>query len=447
MANAKIKAVAPGSIAEEIGLEPGDCILKINNTEIGDVLDYRFLSCDEELELELLTAQGEHEIVEVYTGYEDLGIEFENSLMDAPKRCKNKCIFCFIDQLPKGMRETVYFKDDDARLSFLQGNYITLTNLTERDIDRIIKMRISPVNVSVHTTDPELRSMMLGNRHAGNVYTIMQRLAQNQISMNCQIVLCPSINDGAALDRTIADLAALHPYVGSVSVVPVGLTAYREGLYPLKSYNKDSACALLTQVHTWQEKLRCTCGSALIYASDEFYLMAGLPLPPEEAYEGFPQIENGVGLITSMETEFTQALSELTLKKLSRRVSIATGELAYPFIKSLTERIAKQVDGFSAQVYAIKNNFFGGGVTVSGLVCACDIIAQLQGKDLGDALFIPASMLRADDDVFLDDMPLSELEKMLNISVTSVLNDGYDFLEKLLQVQIHTGGQHAWQNR
>lgn len=447
MANAKIKAVAPGSIAEEIGLEPGDCILKINGTDIGDVLDYRFLSCDEELELELLTAQGEHEIVEVYTGYEDLGIEFENSLMDAPKRCKNKCIFCFIDQLPKGMRETVYFKDDDARLSFLQGNYITLTNLTERDIDRIIRMRISPVNVSVHTTDPELRCMMLGNRHAGNVYTIMQRLAQNQISMNCQIVLCPSINDGAALDRTIADLAALHPYVGSVSVVPVGLTAYREGLYPLKSYDKDSARALLAQLHAWQEKLRRTCGSALIYASDEFYLMAGLPLPPEEAYEGFPQIENGVGLITSMETEFTQALSELTLKKLSRRVSIATGELAYPFIKSLTERIAKQVDGFSAQVYAIKNNFFGGGVTVSGLVCACDIIAQLQGKDLGDALFIPASMLRADDDVFLDDMPLSELEKMLNISVTSVLNDGYDFLEKLLQVQIHTGGQHAWQNR
>lgn len=447
MANARIKAVAPGSIAEEIGLMRGDCILKINGSAIGDVLDYKFLSCDEELEIELLTAEGEHEIVEVYTGYEDLGIEFENSLMDAPKRCKNKCIFCFIDQLPKGMRETVYFKDDDARLSFLQGNYITLTNLTERDISRIIQMRISPVNVSVHTTDSELRRMMLGNRHAGEVYEIMQRLAQNQISMNCQIVLCPGINDGAELDRTIRDLAALHPYVGSVSAVPVGLTAYREGLYPLKSYNKASARALIRQVESWQEKLRQQCGSALIYLSDEFYLMAGVLFPPEEAYEGFPQLDNGVGLIPSMEAEFTQALSELTVKKYSAQVSIATGELAYPFIKGLVERLCAQVDSLSIRVYAIKNNFFGGGVTVSGLVCACDIAEQLAGQELGKELFIPAAMLRADDDVFLDDVSLQELEQKLNVPITPVLNDGYDFIEKLLHIQKQTGGQHAWQNR
>ena len=345
------------------------------------------------------------------------------------------------------MRETVYFKDDDARLSFLQGNYITLTNLTERANICIIEMRISPVNVSVHTTDPELRRMMLGNRHAGNVYEIMQRLAQNQISMNCQIVLCPGINDGAALDRTIRDLAALHPYVGSVSAVPVGLTAHREGLYPLKSYTKDSACALIRQVEAWQEKLRQQCGSALIYLSDEFYLMADVPFPPEEAYEGFPQLDNGVGLIPSMEAEFTQALTELTVKKYPAQVSIATGELAYPFIKGLAKRLCARVEGLSVRVYAVKNNFFGGGVTVSGLVCACDIAGQLAGQELGSELFIPASMLRADDDVFLDDVSLKELEQRLNVPITPVLNDGYDFIEKLLHIQKQTGGQHAWQNR
>lgn len=447
MAYAKIKAVAHGSIAEEIGLMPGDCILTINGTKISDVLDYRFLSCDEELEIEILTAKGEHEIVEVYTGYEELGIEFENSLMDAPMRCKNKCIFCFIDQLPKGMRETVYFKDDDARLSFLQGNYITLTNLTERDIDRIIKMRISPVNVSVHTTDPDLRIKMLGNRFAGNVYEIMRKLAQNQISMNCQIVACPGINDGAALDQTLSDLAALHPYVGSISVVPVGLTAYRDGLYPLRAYDKDRARQLIAQVQAWQEKLRKTCGTALVYISDEFYLLADEPMPPEEDYDGYPQIDNGVGLMVSMETEFMQALSEVKPQKQSRHISIATGELAYPFIKGLANRLSERVEGFYADVYAIKNNFFGGGVTVSGLVCACDILQQLKGKDLGEELFIPAVMLRADDDVFLDDMALTELEEKLNISITPVLNDGFDFVEKLMKTQKHTGGQHAWQNR
>lgn len=447
MSNAKIKAVAPSSIAEEIGLCPGDCILKINQTKIEDVLDYKFLSCDEELEIEYITARGRHEIAEVYTGYEDLGIEFENSLLDAPKRCKNKCIFCFIDQLPKGMRETVYFKDDDARLSFLQGNYITLTNLSGRDIDRIIKMRISPVNVSVHTTDPELRKMMLGNRHAGAVYETMCRLAQNKISMNCQIVACPGINDGATLDKTISDLSKLFPYVNSVSVVPVGLTAHREGLYPLKSYNKKTAAQLVNQIHGWQKKLKESFGSALIYASDEFYLMADILLPPEEAYEGYPQIENGVGLIKSMETEFEQAFGSLPQIKINRKVSIATGELAYPFIKNLAQRLTEHTDGFCADVYPIKNNFFGGGVTVSGLVCAGDIIKHLQGKDLGCELLIPASMLRADDDVFLDDISLSELEKTLNVTVTPVLNDGYDFIEKLLNIQLHTGGQHTWQNR
>lgn len=447
MANAVIKSVTKGSIAEEIGLCRGDKLIKINGENICDVLDYKFLSCDEELELEIVNTNGETEIIEVYTGYEDLGVEFENSLMDAPKSCKNKCIFCFIDQLPKGMRETVYFKDDDARLSFLQGNYITLTNLGEKDIERIIRMRISPVNVSVHTTNPELRKMMLGNRFAGGLYDIMKRLAENGIHMNCQIVLCPGINDGAELDRTLTELAALSPHVGSISVVPVGLSAHREGLYPLKAYERDSALAVIKQINGWQKIFRKEYGSSLVYISDEFYLLAGVALPSEEEYEGYPQIENGVGLITSMETEFTQAIADIRPQKISRHVSIATGELAYDFICGLANRLERRFDGVKIDVYAIKNNFFGGGVTVSGLVCACDIQKQLEGINLGEALYIPASMLRADDDVFLDDISLEELENTLGIRIIPVLNDGYEFAEKLLNLTECTGGQHTWQNR
>ncbi len=444
-----IKSVDPGSIAEEIGLGAGDIILKINGSKIGDILDYKFLSCDEELEIDVLKANGEEEIIEVYTGYEDLGIEFENSLMDTPKSCKNKCIFCFIDQLPKGMRETVYFKDDDARLSFLQGNYITLTNLGEKDIDRIIKMRISPVNVSVHTTNPSLREMMLSNRFAGKLYPIMQRLAENDIKMNCQIVLCPEINDGNELDRTLHDLASLSPCVSSVSVVPVGLSGHREGLYPLKPFTPESANALVLQVSALQEEFKKKLGTSLVYISDEFYLMAGLPLPDEESYEGYPQIDNGVGLITSMETEFCRAIDEVDAPVQKRTVSIATGELAYDFICSLAKRLEEKFDGVKIDVHKIKNNFFGGGVSVSGLVCACDIIEQLDGKCLGEALYIPASMLRADDDVFLDDMSLCDLIKRLGVKIIPVLNDGYDFVYKLLDIENneHTGGLHSWQNR
>ena len=268
MKHAIIMAVEPGSIAEEIGLAPGDCILKINGTELTDVLDYMFLTADDVLELEVEKAGGDVEIIEVETDYEQLGVVFENSLMDTPKSCRNKCIFCFIDQLPKGMRETVYFKDDDARLSFLQGNYITLTNLSEKDVDRIIRMHISPVNVSVHATEPELRKMMLGNRFAGELYQVMQRLAENHITMNCQIVLCPEINDGAHLDRTLADLAALSPYVNSISVVPVGLTRYREGLYPLKAFDGARSAQVIAQVEAWQDKFLAELGRRIVFLSD-----------------------------------------------------------------------------------------------------------------------------------------------------------------------------------
>ncbi len=436
MKHAIIQAVAPDSIAEEIGLAPGDAILKINGTELTDVLDYMFLTADAELEIEVLKADGQMEIIEVETDYEELGVVFENSLMDTPKSCHNKCIFCFIDQLPKGMRETVYFKDDDARLSFLQGNYITLTNLSDADIERIIRMRISPVNVSVHATEPELRKMMLNNRFAGNVYEIMQRLAANQITMNCQIVLCPEINDGVHLDRTITELAALSPYVNSLSVVPVGLTRYREGLYPLKPFDAQRSAAVIDQVEGYQNAFLEKYGRRIVFLSDEFYLMAGRELPLAEAYEDFYQIENGVGLISSMREEFYAALAQMEACTLSKTVSIATGEGAAGFIREIAGALMEKVPGLSIQVFPIKNEFFGGGVNVSGLVVAGDIKAQLRGKKLGKCLYIPSSMLRADDDVFLDNITLDELSDALSVPICPVHNDGYQFIEKILDIEI-----------
>lgn len=435
MSNAIISAVAPGSIAEEIGLVPGDCILQINGTELTDVLDYMFLTADDVLEITVRKANGETEIIEVETDYEPLGVDFENALLDKPKSCRNKCIFCFIDQLPKGMRETVYFKDDDARLSFLQGNYITLTNLSDADLDRIIRMHISPVNVSVHATDPKLREMMLCNRFAGKVYAMMQRLAENQITMNCQIVLCPGINDGKHLDRTLTELAALSPYVNSISVVPVGLTRYREGLYPLSAFNKESAAAVIAQVHAYQEAFLEKYGKRIVFLSDEFYLMAEKDMPPATHYEAFYQIENGVGLMASMRAEFDEALAELPEIKLEKTVSIATGEAAADFIRGMAEELMQKVPGLKIQVFAIPNEFFGGDVNVSGLVVGGDIVRRLKGEKLGKRLYIPAAMLRADDDVFLDDMTLSGLSDALSVPVCPVENDGFTFVEKLLEIE------------
>lgn len=433
--NAVIKTVYKGSIAEEIELEAGDCIVKINDTKIKDVLDYRFLTADEFYVLEVLKKNGSTEIIEVEAFYEDLGVEFENSLMDSAKSCANKCIFCFIDQLPCGMRETVYFKDDDARLSFLQGNYITLTNLGERDIERIIKMRISPVNISVHTTDEELRKFMLGNKNAGKLHSIMKRFYESKITMNCQIVLCPDVNDGDNLKKTVFDLAELHPYVNSVSVVPVGLTAHRKGLYPLRPFTEAECRDVIDTVSSWQNEFLKKYGSRIVYLSDEFYINAKIKLPTEEEYEGYVQIENGVGLITSMKYEFDKALLKVKSYDKKRHISIATGEIAYDFIKSLTDEISKKFPGFMADVYKIKNVFFGGGVSVTGLVCAKDICDQIGDKDLKDGLFISESMLRAGDDVFLDDISLPELENMLKTKITTVENDGFDFLEKLLDIE------------
>ncbi len=427
-----IEYVEPNSLAFEAGLEKGDILLKINGEEPLDILEYRYLISEYEIELEVQKKNGAVEIITIENDYEDLGIEFKEGLIDKAQSCHNKCIFCFIDQLPKGMRETVYFKDDDARLSFLQGNYVTLTNMTDEDIDRLIRMRVSPINISVHTTNPELRCKMLSNRFAGNILERMKKFAEAGLYMNCQIVLCPTYNDKDELDRTINDLASLLPYTQSLSVVPVGLSAHREGLCRLTPFDKEGSLSVVRQVEKHQKRLLEKHGTRFVYLADEFYLNAGLPIPTADEYEGFPQIENGVGLIASMTEEFEAAINLLPPKSYSRKIAIATGELAAPFIKALADRICEKADGISIDVFAVKNEFFGGGVNVAGLVCGGDIIKTLGNISGYDELLIPDSMLRDGEDIFLDDVTLEELAKTLNIEITPVPNDGYIFIEKII---------------
>lgn len=427
-----ILRVEQESLAEMAGIEPGDRLMLLNGHEVRDVLEYRYLMSEYEITVTIQKKNGDIEEITIENDYEDIGIEFESGLMDNAKSCTNKCIFCFIDQLPKGMRETVYFKDDDTRLSFLQGNYVTLTNMKEDELQRMIDMHVSPINISVHTTNPELRVKMLNNRFAGKVYDIMKRFSKNNIHMNCQIVLCPGYNDEKELDRTITDIAKLYPYVDSLAIVPVGLTAHREGLCKLCEFDSLGAKKVIEQVGKYQKKYLKKFGTRLVYLSDEFYLKAGIALPEPEEYEGFPQLENGVGLIPGMEEEFLEAVLRIAKKKRNRRISLATGELAYDFIKSMTERMERAAPGFSADVFAVKNEFFGGGVNVAGLVCGGDIIKQLKGRITTEELFIPQVMLRDDDELFLDDVTVADLEKALNVKVSAVLNDGYDFVEKLL---------------
>lgn len=427
-----ILRVEQESLAEMAGIEPGDRLMLLNGHEVRDVLEYRYLMSEYEITVTIQKKNGDIEEITIENDYEDIGIEFESGLMDNAKSCTNKCIFCFIDQLPKGMRETVYFKDDDTRLSFLQGNYVTLTNMKEDELQRMIDMHVSPINISVHTTNPELRVKMLNNRFAGKVYDIMKRFSKNNIHMNCQIVLCPGYNDEKELDRTITDIAKLYPYVDSLAIVPVGLTAHREGLCKLCEFDSLGAKKVIEQVGKYQKKYLKKFGTRLVYLSDEFYLKAGVALPEPEEYEGFPQLENGVGLIPGMEEEFLEAVLRIAKKKRNRRISLATGELAYDFIKSMTERMERAAPGFSADVFAVKNEFFGGGVNVAGLVCGGDIIKQLKGRITTEELFIPQVMLRDDDELFLDDVTVADLEKALNVKVSAVLNDGYDFVEKLL---------------
>lgn len=433
--SAVIKRILPDSIAEEIGLEAGDSIVKINGTEIKDVLDYRYLINDEYIVLTVKTVQGTSEEVEIEKdAYEELGVEFENSLMDKAQHCANKCVFCFIDQLPKGMRNSLYFKDDDTRLSFFQGNYVTLTNLDDDEIDRLIRLRISPINISVHTTNPALRVKMLKNPSAAKIMERMQRFADNNIAMNCQIVLCPGFNDGAELQKTIFDLYSLYPHVKSVSVVPVGLTKHREKLCELTPIDGHKAKEVLAHLHFWQKKFRDECGLNFVYGADEFYLKANLPIPSAEDYDGYPQLENGVGLIASLHEELDKELLTYHENIKAQHFTIATGTAAAPTIREAIGKIKAQYPQIDVKVIEITNNFFGDSITVAGLLCGCDIIEQLRGKELGEKLMITDEMLREETDIFLDDLHVSDIEKQLGIRVQPVRRGGADLFYAVLDI-------------
>lgn len=428
---AVVESVDAGSIAEELGIGHGDTICRINGADIRDYLDYKFLASEEEILLTVLKADGEWIEFEIVNEYlEDLGINFKNMLFDSPKSCANRCIFCFIDQLPKNMRKSLYFKDDDSRLSFLYGNYVTFTNMKEEDVERLIRYHISPVNVSVHTTNLDLREKMLRNKNARNVLKYCRMLKESNISLNMQIVLCKGVNDGSELDRSFADMTEFFPQLTSVSVVPVGLTKYRQGLYPLEPFSAEDCRAVVAQVEKWQKIFLERFGSRLVYASDEFYLVGGLPIPPAEAYEDFPQIENGVGMLASMREEVENALLTVHEPGKTKKTLIATGELAYPFICEMTAKI-KDKYPIDAEVVKIQNRFFGGKVSVSGLICGQDLIEQLQGKK-AERLLFTRSMLKADEDVFLDDITLLQLEEELKLNAVPVENDGYAFVAAVL---------------
>ncbi|MBQ2897605.1 MAG: DUF512 domain-containing protein [Clostridia bacterium] len=421
----KITYVEPGSIAQEAGIVAGDFLVALNGKKVNDILEYKFITADFEYEITIKKQDGSFEVIEIVNEYaEDLGLEFENALLSKAKSCANKCIFCFIDQMPKGMRETLYFKDDDSRLSFLQGNYITMTNLSDKDIKRITDIKMSPVNISVHCTDGEKRKFMLGNKKADKLLAQMKQLDDAGISMNCQIVLCPGINDGEVLDKTLSDLSRFSN-VYSVSIVPVGITKYRKGLYPLTPFDKQKSVKLIEQVSVWQNKFLQEKGSVKVYLADEFYIMAETGFPPYEHYEDFPQLENGVGMARLTICDFDDAIKEIK-QPVYKKVSVATGKISEKLIKDLVSKI----EGIDAKVYAIENDFFGKQITVSGLVTGGDIINQLKGKDLGQCLFIPINMLRADTDVFLDDITVSDVEKALNVKIV-VTEDARDFALKL----------------
>ncbi len=423
--------VFPDSDAEAAGIEKGDCIEKINGRVPEDELDFRFFALEDTVTLTVLKKDGSREIITIEEPESpDLGIRFESALFGKAKHCANKCIFCFIDQLPKGMRDTLYFKDDDARLSFLTGNYITLTNVKDADIEKILRMHLSPINISVHTTDPALRCKMLKNRHAGEKLRYMDTLAAHGISMNGQIVLVPGVNDGAALDKTISDLAKLSPQMVSVSVVPVGITKHREGLPKLDAFTKEGALEVLSQIENWQEKLQKEIGTRFVYGADEFYLLAERKVPPADAYEGYAQIENGVGLLRSLEDEFMEAM-ESSPEADARCVSIITGVAAAPLLKTLTSRAMEKFPQLQVDVFPIENTFFGEKITVAGLVTGQDILRALRGKDLGAAAYISESMLRSGTTVFLDDCTTEELSKALCTPIIPVSCDGYALWDAL----------------
>lgn len=425
----EIRSVINGSPVSGKGIKAGDILAAVNGHEIEDVLDYMFYSAERLVKLGIIS-DGERKTFTVRKSeYDDLGLEFETFLMDKKQSCCNKCIFCFIDQMPPDMRETLYFKDDDARLSFLQGNYVTLTNLSQKDIDRIIQMKLA-INISVHTTNPELRCMMMNNRFAGEKLDYLRQFAEAGISMNCQIVLCPGINDGAELERTLTDLGKLMPNIQSIAVVPVGLTKFRDGLYPLELFDKAGAGKAIDLIERFQKDFLENYGTRLVFPSDEFYITAEREIPDGEYYEDYSQYENGVGMVRSLIDEFEAAMADAENAG-SSDVSIATGALAYDFISELVEKVREKWHNINCRVYKIRNDFFGETITVSGLITARDIISQLKGKPLGNTLLISSSMIKADEDIFLDDLSINDVENALGVKIRKVPNDGYELFDAI----------------
>ena len=428
-----VKCVEPGSIAEEMGIEAGDKLISINDNTIEDVFDYHYYVNDEEIVLLIEKPDGEEWELEIEKDYEeDLGIVFEQGLMDEYRSCRNKCMFCFIDQMPKGMRETLYFKDDDSRLSFLQGNYITLTNMSDHDVDRIVKYHLEPINISFHTTNPELRCKMLHNRFAGEALKKVDKFYEGGIQMNGQIVLCKGINDGEELERSIRDMSKYLPHLQSVSVVPVGLTKYRDGLYPLESFAKEDAEKVIDTIEKWQKIFYEEYGLHFIHAGDEWYILAEREMPEEERYDGYLQLENGVGMLRLLMNEFEEAYGEIEGDERQIEVSMATGFLAYPYLKKMIEKLKEKFPNVTVHLYPIRNDFFGEKITVAGLITGQDLIAQLKGQKLGERLLLPCNMLRSGEEVFLDDVTLSEVKDSLQIQVDIVKSSGWDFIEAIM---------------
>ena len=428
-----ISGVVPGSIAEEMEIEPGDILLEINGMEIEDILDYRFYAEEENVTLVIRKPDGEEWELEIEKEYgEDIGLDFENGLMDEYRSCSNKCIFCFIDQMPPGMRDTLYFKDDDARLSFLQGNYITLTNLKQKDMERIARYHLSPINISVHTTNPELRCRMLHNRFAGKALEKIDFFYEHEIEMNGQIVLCKGYNDGEELERTLKDLMKYCPVMQSVSVVPVGLTKYRDGLCSLEPFTAEEAAEVIDQIEAVQRICMERYGYHFVHASDEFYTLAGRELPEEERYDGYLQLENGVGMLRLLMTETKEALAGMTGDDREDHLTVVTGRLAYPYVNRCVLAVQEKFPNIRADVVAVRNDFFGEQITVSGLITGSDLIQHLKGRELGSRVLIPINMLRSGEEVFLDDVTVTDVQNALQVPVLSVKSSGQTLVNSII---------------
>ncbi|MGL5260279.1 MAG: DUF512 domain-containing protein [Lachnospiraceae bacterium] len=436
-----INKVLENSIAMELGIEVGDFLISINDTIIEDIFDYRFFVDEEYLEILIEKSNGEEWLLEIEKeSEEEIGIEFENGLMDEYRNCTNKCIFCFIDQMPKGMRETLYFKDDDSRLSFLQGNYITLTNMSDHDVERIIKYHLSPINVSFQTTNPKLRCEMLNNRFAGDALKKVRTLFEAGITMNGQIVLCKGINDGEELERSLKDLYEYVPVLESLSIVPVGLSKFREGLFELEPFTKEDAKSVIEMVHKWQKRAKREHGIHYVHVSDEWYILAEEEMPQEDNYDGYLQLENGVGMVRLFMDEFHEKLEkeintyDIEVRKTFQdEVSIISGELVGPYILKLADEFMEAFPNILIHVRIIKNNFFGGKITVTGLLTGTDIIEQCKNEKLGNRLLLPENILRANEEVLLDDFTVTDLKNALQVPIDIVKSSGYDFVNVLLK--------------